>query len=92
MHASGHWDELRRNILVDVFTVTSEQQIMSLFKEINSGEPVKLVDMPDTEGASDDVRAMLSEATETLLLRYPDMFKTSSRCRVPHLHAGRYLL
>jgi hypothetical protein len=85
--AEGHWDEMKRNVLVDVFDVDGEPQIASLFKEINSGEPVKLVDMPDTDGASDMVRAILLQATESLAAEYPEMFKVSTRCRIPHLHA-----
>lgn len=43
----GHWEEMKRNVLVEVFNVTSEDDIVTLFKEINSAEPVKLIDMPD---------------------------------------------
>ena len=46
MAQEGHWDPLERNIALDVFPVTSEQDISHLFHEINSAEPVRLVDMP----------------------------------------------
>ena len=86
----GLWDGHRRNVLVDVFDVQGEQHIISLFREINAGEPVKLVDMPDEEGHfSDALRAILNDAVDSLQAEYPDMFKTSSRCRIPHIHAGR---
>ena len=85
----GLWDVQKRNVLVDVFDVQGEQQIISLFREINAGEPVKLVDMPDDEGHfADALRVVLNEAVESFEKQYPDMFKASSRCRVPHLHAG----
>jgi hypothetical protein len=42
----GHWNEYARNIVVDVFTVDKEDDIAALFKEINSAEPVRLIDMP----------------------------------------------
>lgn len=86
MVQDGIWDEMKRNVLVDVFDVKNDAQVAALFKEINSSEPVKLVDMPE-DGASEGVREMLSEAAEALQGRYPEMFKPSSRCRVPHLHA-----
>lgn len=42
----GHWDRLKRNILIDVFNTDNDEDIAALFKEINSAEPVRLVDMP----------------------------------------------
>jgi hypothetical protein len=42
----GHWDGQEQNILIDVFETESDEQIVALFKEINSAEPVRLVDMP----------------------------------------------
>jgi hypothetical protein len=42
----GHWDGLEQNILIDVFETENDEQIVALFKEINSAEPVRLVDMP----------------------------------------------
>ena len=42
----GHWDGLEQNILIDVFETDNDEQIVALFKEINSAEPVRLVDMP----------------------------------------------
>ena len=42
----GHWDGLEQNILIDVFETENDEQVVALFKEINSAEPVRLVDMP----------------------------------------------
>jgi hypothetical protein len=42
----GQWNDLERNIAVDVFETSSESEITTLFTEINAAEPVKLVDMP----------------------------------------------
>jgi hypothetical protein len=42
----GHWDGLEQNVLIDVFETETEEQVVALFKEINSAEPVRLVDMP----------------------------------------------
>ena len=33
-----------------------------------------------------DIRLIITEAVEQLAILYPDMFKTSSRCRPPHLN------
>lgn len=46
----GHWDGQEHNILIDVFETESDEQIVALFKEINSAEPVRLVDMPGEVG------------------------------------------
>jgi len=81
----GHWDSHVRNVVVDVFSVTSEEQVAELFLEINSAEPVRLVDMPG-EGVTEDARAVLDRGTEALAAAYPDMFKASQRCRPPHLN------
>lgn len=88
MASDGNWEQMKRNILVDVFEASSEEEIISLFKEINSGESVRLVDMPE-EGASEEDRTILFEAIESLSRRYSEMFKTSSRCKTPHLNAGK---
>lgn len=42
----GYWEGLDQNILIDVFETESDEQVVALFKEINSAEPVRLVDMP----------------------------------------------
>ena len=80
MAQQGHWNEYERNILVDVFVTQSEKQISELFREINSAEPVRLVDMPDEEGMEQNSKEMLDEATDHLMKQYPEMFKASARC------------
>lgn len=83
----GKWDELTRNILVDVFTTSSDEDVTELFKEINSAEPVRLVDMPGADAPATSVKAALDEAVDALANKYPEMFKVSARCRPPHLNA-----
>jgi hypothetical protein len=83
--SDGYWDMTRKNVIIDVFEVSSDQQVSDLFKEINSSEPVRLVDMPE-DGASDEVRDMLVQVTDSLSGKYPEMFKPSTRCRPPHLN------
>lgn len=46
----GYWDGLEKNILIDVFETENDEEIVALFKEINSAEPVRLVDMPGEVG------------------------------------------
>jgi len=90
MAQQGHWNEYERNILVDVFVTQSEKQISELFREINSAEPVRLVDMPDEEGMEQNSKEMLDEATDLLMKQYPEMFKASARCKIPHLNVDLF--
>jgi hypothetical protein len=46
LEQQGHWDRLKRNIIIDVFNTDTDEDVAALFKEINSAEPVRLVDMP----------------------------------------------
>ena len=137
----GLWNDISRNIMIDVFHTNSEDEIISLFKEINSAEPVRLIDLDfssssipslsenisnsqntvtGTQGgttqrttstsadtttlattttatSSDmktppvpvvtiDIRSIITEGVEELAKKYVEMFKTSSRCRPPHLN------
>lgn len=43
----GHWEEHAKNVAVEVFSVGSEAQISTLFREINAAEPVRLIDLPE---------------------------------------------
>ena len=89
MAQQGHWNEYERNILVDVFVTESEKQISELFREINSAEPVRLVDMPD-EGMEQNSKEILDEAADLLMKQYPEMFKASARCKIPHLNVDLF--
>jgi hypothetical protein len=42
---AGHWNDQVRNILVEVYSTSSQAQIGALFREINAAEPVRLVDL-----------------------------------------------
>lgn len=50
----GLWNDEARNITLDVFETDSEKEVSTLFTEINSGEPVKLIDMPTATSTGDD--------------------------------------
>lgn len=86
--ASEKWDIHKRNILVDVFEVSTDKEIDCLFREINSGEPVRLVDMPGELLAAD--RKALDDAVAILVEKNSAMFKLSPNCRLPHLHADTF--
>tara|TARA_Y200000002_G_scaffold299163_1_gene254021 strand:- start:244 stop:666 length:423 start_codon:yes stop_codon:yes gene_type:complete len=49
-------------------------------------EPVKLVDLPSAEKAAESERQILNEAAEKLKETFPDMFRASQRCRIPHVN------
>ena len=72
---------------VEVFTNAEADMnglASAVFVDINSCEPVKLVDLPHAlEGAE---KAALDEACVSLKKKYKAMFKPTSRCRPPHLH------
>ena len=55
----GHWEGHEKNILIDVFETKSDEEVVALFKEINSAEPVRLVDMPG------EVRRFISRSIES---------------------------
>lgn len=145
---TGHWSESKRNIIVEVFPTNGEESISSLFSAINAAEPVRLIDLPDSDNTdstsfdvlrSDNVVASKEEArspqisaqgnlqvtsrqetvistddnnnpkskakpqasqsnkelqakeivtitAEILRQKYPEMFKPTSRCKIPHLN------
>jgi len=78
------WEEENASVLLEVFKLCSETGAKQLFTEINKMEPVRLIDLPDM--GSIDVKEALNYAAEKLESEYPEMFKTSSRCRIPHLN------
>lgn len=82
----GHINVSSRNIVIDVFSTSNDDEVSALFKEINSAEPVMLVDMPG-EGASFEIKEILDSFTEKLSGSYPEMFKPSLKCKPPHVNA-----
>lgn len=81
----GHIDGIERKVVVDVFVTENDEQVSALFKEINSAEPIRLIDMPG-EGASEETKMLLDAATDQLTEDFADMFKPSLRCKPPHLN------
>jgi len=85
---SENWKANNRNVLVDVFEIDSDKEIEILFKEINSGESVRLVDMPNEMLPYE--RDILEEAVALIVEKYFLMFKTSNNCKIPHLHIDTF--
>lgn len=50
----GYWDETKRNILLEVFPTHGEDSVISLFREINAAEPVRLIDLPEMANQDDE--------------------------------------
>jgi hypothetical protein len=149
---SGHWDERKNNVVVEVFETEGEDSVAALFSAINAAEPVRLIDLPDSSvfGEEDEVESdvqntpqsqsepplatdqqktdptpvavpstpssdetakpptkktksrekkpsepsltpeqekeLITVTVEALRAEYPDMFKPTSRCKIPHLN------
>jgi len=50
----GFWAEDAQNVLVEVFSTGPEAEVTALFKEINSAEPVRLIDLLVLENEQDE--------------------------------------
>jgi len=80
----GTWND-NDLILTEVYPVgDSKEHVQDLFIEINQSQPVQEVDMPGS--AEDSVRDTITLAAEALAAEFGEMFKTSARCRPPHLN------
>ena len=67
-----------------MYPVSSEAEAKALYLEVNKGESVKEIDLPDA--IAPERKGHIDWASEALRARYSDMFKPSERCRVPHMH------
>jgi hypothetical protein len=78
-------------VLLEVYTDLQEKETSDLFVEINKAEPVLSIDlpMPEIGGATTSHNAILSGAAELLQNQFPDMFKESHNCRVPHMNVDK---
>ncbi|KAL3810272.1 hypothetical protein ACHAXA_008640 [Cyclostephanos tholiformis] len=61
-----------------------DDDMATIFTEINKAEPVKLIDLPGV--AKKRTRDIIDHAASHFQDMYPAMFSTSSRCRAPHLN------
>jgi len=72
-------------VLVEVVPVTSDDEASTLFREINSAEPVREIDMPGSAPA-EEARSIIDAAIEHLARQHAEMFKPSAKCRPPHIN------
>jgi hypothetical protein len=61
-----------------------DNDMATIFTEINKAEPVKLLDLPGV--ARKRTRDIIDHAASHFHDTYPAMFSTSARCRAPHLN------
>lgn len=90
MMQENSWPEDELNVLIEVYNFSSAENksvVEDLFTEINSAEPVKAIDMPQESDEDQDVKMIINEVVNTIAKQNSSMFKPSSRCRPPHLHA-----
>lgn len=45
----GYWNPNQKNVVVEVFSTNTEDDVSVLFRVINAAEPVRLIDLPDNE-------------------------------------------
>lgn len=71
-------------ILVEVYDCPDDPAVADLFLEINQAQPVQELDLPGV--VDDDFRLAINETSDALRSQHADMFKHSTRCRVPHVN------
>jgi hypothetical protein len=87
--ANDKYEAFFDNVLVEVYSAKSSIQRAAIdpkevFMEINKAEPVHLVDMPGVASSHD--RKVIDDAVETLQAKFPHMFSSSQKCRVPNVN------
>ena len=83
-------------VMVEIYkkeVVQNEFDIIHLFNEVNSAQPVLNIDLPSPENVSESVataklseKTIITEAVTKLKQTYPSMFSPSIRCRVPNVN------
>ena len=72
------------SMIVEVYPVRDESDIKRLYLEVNKGESVKEIDLPDQ--LAPERKLVIDGACALLQKAYPEMHKPSDRCRPPHVH------
>jgi len=70
-------------ILIEVYPVESEEQIKSLFLELNKAEMVQEIDLPNR--IAPQKKIIVDEACSSIRQQNPTMFG-NERCRPPNIH------
>ena len=81
---AGTLDVNAHVIMVEVFPVSSGEEIKRLFTEINTCQPVNVIDLPDV--AEEGEKKTINDGCELIRSKYEDMFKASTNCRMPHMN------
>ena len=76
-----------RRIIVEVYPVTSELEIKQWFLLINKAESVQEIDLPDQ--LAPDIKTWINGAVDRLEVMFPEMFKPSIKCKVPHVNRDK---
>lgn len=58
--------------------------ISRLFTEINTAQPVNIIDLPDMATAGE--KDIINRAADMLRLEFPNMFSPSINCRIPNIN------
>eukprot|EP01040_Poterioochromonas_malhamensis_P004715 gene4715-5052_t len=53
----GYWNPNEKNVVLEVFSTSTEDDVSVLFRVINAAEPVRLIDLPDNETFEADAEA-----------------------------------
>ena len=75
------------NLTLEVFPVKSNDDVKKLFLELNKAERVQEIDLPDAIAPFD--KQIIDSAVRALNRKYQQMFKSSKRCRKPHVNRDK---
>ena len=74
-------------LTLEVFPVKSNDDVKQLFLELNKAERVQEIDLPDAIAPFD--KQIIDRAVRALNRKYEQMFKSSKRCRKPHVNRDK---
>ena len=74
-------------LTLEVFPVKSNDDVKQLFLELNKAERVHEIDLPDAIAPFD--KQIIDRAVRALNRKYEQMFKSSKRCRKPHVNRDK---
>ena len=74
-------------LTLEVFPVKSNDDVKQLFLELNKAERVQEIDLPDAIAPFD--KQIIDSAVRALNRKYEQMFKSSKRCRKPHVNRDK---
>jgi len=84
LQANGNLLKRDEKVLVEVFDLDDEKEVEKLFSDINSAQPLQLIDLPETLPNGD--KKIIDEACERIKHLFPEMFKASKLCPRPYIN------